>query len=157
MLHVSSDFILRVTSENIHKYAAKYHNIPKSFFITNNLILDLQQEVLKTFPLHYFTVFSWGWRTEGRGTVVDLYLQILELISSQEVKKERSIMQDSEDNWREGSKEQLKGSLLLRIRQLNNNGFCLISAFLSFWREYLVLGWNIFVSLFRSVIAKRDT
>lgn len=157
MLHVSSNFILRVTSENIHQYAAKYQNSPKSFFITNNLILDLQQEVLKTFPLNYFTVFSWGWRTGGRGTVVDLHLQILELISSQEVKKERSIMEDSGDSWREGSREQRKGSLLLRVRQLSNNDFCLISAFLSFWRGYLVLGENIFVSLFRSVIAKRDT
>lgn len=127
---------------------------PRKLFITNILILDLQQEVLKTFSLNYFIVFLGGWRTRGRGTVVDLHLQILELISSQEVKMERSIMKDSGDNWREGCRDLLKGSLLLRVRQL---GFCLISAFLAFWRDYLVSGENIFVSFFRSVVAKRDT
>lgn len=30
---------------------------PQKLFITNSLILDLQQEVLKTFSLNYFTVF----------------------------------------------------------------------------------------------------
>lgn len=83
--------------------------------------------------------------------MVDLHLQIVELISSQEVKKERSIMEDSGDSCREGSRKQLKESLLLRVRQLSNNGFCLISAFLSFWRGYLVLIQKIFLFLFLEV------
>lgn len=62
--------------------------------------------------------------------MVDLHLQILELISSQEVKMKRSIMEDSGDSSRKGCRDLLKGSLLLRVMQLGNNGFCLISAFL---------------------------
>lgn len=102
MLHVSSDFILRVTSENIHEYTAKYQNSPSKLFISNNIILGLHQEVLKTFSLNYFTVFPWGWRTGGKGTVVDIHLQFLELISSKEVKMERSIMEDSGKGTTEG-------------------------------------------------------